>query len=193
MILVKYPNLADQIIQLSEDGTTFEYEPELNYQEESSKKQQQKKKPSSMHDVSPEKGPKETNTTISQSQNPIAFTLEARYETAAADPRDYRRGELGAYNYYFTSLGYMKLSLTIFLVLLYIFFKSFTRQSFQHFPVCEWINMTDVLCFPEIWLEWWTASNVDHPNNRLGYWIGVFAVFGVLSILSLILACWYVR
>jgi hypothetical protein len=45
----------------------------------------------------------------------------------------------------------------------------------------------------EIWLEWWTASNVDQPNNRLGYWIGVYALFGALAILSLILACWYVE
>lgn len=44
----------------------------------------------------------------------------------------------------------------------------------------------------EIWLEWWTASNVDHPNNRLGYWIGVYAVFGFLAVFSLITASWFV-
>jgi hypothetical protein len=44
----------------------------------------------------------------------------------------------------------------------------------------------------EIWLEWWTASNVDHPNNRLGYWIGVYAVFGFLAVFSLIAASWFV-
>jgi hypothetical protein len=45
----------------------------------------------------------------------------------------------------------------------------------------------------EIWLDWWTESNVDHPNNRLGYWIGEYALFGALEIPSLILACWYVN
>ncbi|KAI3103888.1 hypothetical protein CBS147331_7492 [Penicillium roqueforti] len=105
---------------------------------------------------------------ISISQNPFAFALEARFETAASDPRDPRKGELGAYKYHFASLGFRKLGLAVFLVVSYVFFSS----------------------FPQIWLEWWTASNVDHPNNRLGYWIGVYAVFGFLAVFSLITASW---
>ncbi|ODA76961.1 hypothetical protein RJ55_07478 [Drechmeria coniospora] len=42
--------------------------------------------------------------------------------------------------------------------------------------------------FPSIWLQWWTNSNAQHPNERLGYWLGVFAALAGLTILGCALA-----
>jgi hypothetical protein len=77
--------------------------------------------------------PLEQNS-IRLAANPVAFALEARFETAATDPRDRRKGELGAYLYYFSSLGRRKLSLSVGLVLSFVFFSSFPRQSLLHIP-----------------------------------------------------------
>ncbi|KUM61871.1 hypothetical protein ACN42_g5227 [Penicillium freii] len=151
---VKNPGLFDQIITFGGDGTVLERKSPADAENNSEKP------------IGPGKIPIEAP--ISISQNPFAFALEARFETAASDPRDRRKGELGAYKYYFASLGFRKLGLAVFLVVSYVFFSS----------------------FPQIWLQWWTASNVDHPNNRLGYWIGVYAVFGFLAVFSLIAASW---
>ncbi|CAI7566126.1 unnamed protein product [Penicillium crustosum] len=151
---VKNVSLFDQIITLDGDGTVLERKSPADAEKKSD------------NPIGPGKLPIEAP--ISISQNPFAFALEARFETAASDPRDRRKGELGAYKYYFASLGFRKLGLAVFLVVSYVFFS----------------------LFPQIWLEWWTASNVDHPNNRLGYWIGVYAVFGFLAVFSLIAASW---
>ncbi|CAI7625641.1 unnamed protein product [Penicillium manginii] len=153
---VKNSSLFDQIITLNSDGTVLERRSPVDADRISE------------DPIAPGKHPNEAP--ISISRNPFAFALEARFETSASDPRDRRRGELGAYKYYFASLGYRKLALAVLLVVSYVFFSS----------------------FPQIWLEWWTASNVDHPNNRLGYWIGVYAVFGFLAVFSLIAASWFV-
>ncbi|KAF9246828.1 hypothetical protein DTO027I6_9803 [Penicillium roqueforti] len=151
---VENSSLFDQIITLGGDTTVLERKSHADAMKNSEKP------------IGPGKLPIEAP--ISISQNPFAFALEARFETAASDPRDPRKGELGAYKYHFASLGFRKLGLAVFLVVSYVFFSS----------------------FPQIWLEWWTASNVDHPNNRLGYWIGVYAVFGFLAVFSLITASW---
>lgn len=39
-----------------------------------------------------------------------------------------------------------------------------------------------------IWVQWWTNSNIGHPNERLGYWLGVFAALGVLAVISCVVA-----
>ncbi|KAH8881037.1 P-loop containing nucleoside triphosphate hydrolase protein [Thozetella sp. PMI_491] len=44
--------------------------------------------------------------------------------------------------------------------------------------------------FPNIWVEWWAADNEAHPNDRLGYWLGVYAALGGLAIICLFVSCW---
>ncbi|KAJ5484697.1 ABC multidrug transporter [Penicillium diatomitis] len=152
---VKYQNLADQVITLRGDGRLFDFESPIIPDGDLSEKI-----------VTSIKRP--TQEDPKMMQNPFAFALESRFETTATGPRDRRKGDLGAYLYYFASLGRKRLGLSISLVLSLVFFSN----------------------FPQIWLEWWTAFNVDQPNNRLGYWIGLYALFGALAIISLILACW---
>ncbi|RCI10632.1 hypothetical protein L249_4464 [Ophiocordyceps polyrhachis-furcata BCC 54312] len=30
--------------------------------------------------------------------------------------------------------------------------------------------------FPSVWLQWWTNANAERPNERIGYWLGVYGV-----------------
>jgi hypothetical protein len=115
IILVKNSSLFDQIITLNSDGTVLERRSPVDADRISE------------DPIAPGKHPNEAP--ISISRNPFAFALEARFETSASDPRDRRRGELGAYKYYFASLGYRKLALAVLLVVSYVFFSSFPRES----------------------------------------------------------------
>ena len=45
--------------------------------------------------------------------------------------------------------------------------------------------------FLGIWVKWWAEANELHPNEKIGFYLGVYAALGVLAIISLILACWY--
>ncbi|OBT64152.1 hypothetical protein VE03_06254 [Pseudogymnoascus sp. 23342-1-I1] len=44
------------------------------------------------------------------------------------------------------------------------------------------------MTFPSVWLQWWVNANADHPNDRVGYWLGVFGALGVVTILGCALA-----
>lgn len=114
-MVVKNVSLFDQIITLDGDGTVLERKSPADAEKKSD------------NPIGPGKLPIEAP--ISISQNPFAFALEARFETAASDPRDRRKGELGAYKYYFASLGFRKLGLAVFLVVSYVFFSLFPRES----------------------------------------------------------------
>lgn len=103
--VAKHQSLADQVISLRGDGRMLDR----------------------VSIVASNKLPNKGS--IPLAQNPVAFALEARFETAATDPRDRRKGELDAYLYYFASLGRRKLSLSIGLVLSFVFFSNFPRQS----------------------------------------------------------------
>ncbi|KAF3480026.1 ABC transporter [Arthroderma uncinatum] len=38
--------------------------------------------------------------------------------------------------------------------------------------------------FPSLWLQWWTNSNATHPNERIGYWLGVYGALAMVTILG---------
>ncbi|KAB8201929.1 hypothetical protein BDV34DRAFT_237247 [Aspergillus parasiticus] len=40
-----------------------------------------------------------------------------------------------------------------------------------------------------IWVEKWANSNVDHPNERLGYWLGIYAFIAVMATSTLVTSC----
>ncbi|GJN69161.1 hypothetical protein PLICBS_003208 [Purpureocillium lilacinum] len=42
--------------------------------------------------------------------------------------------------------------------------------------------------FPSIWVQWWTNANAEYPNDRLGYYLGVFAGLGLLTVIGCTLA-----
>jgi ATP-binding cassette, subfamily C (CFTR/MRP), member 1 len=45
--------------------------------------------------------------------------------------------------------------------------------------------------FLAVWLKFWTDANAEEPNQRAGYYIGVYAAFQVLGVMSNALLIWY--
>ncbi|KAF2500059.1 hypothetical protein BU16DRAFT_578086 [Lophium mytilinum] len=43
--------------------------------------------------------------------------------------------------------------------------------------------------FPNLWVKWWAKYNTEHPNERITYYLSIYAFLGVLAISSLVLAC----
>ncbi|KAF4592615.1 ABC transporter [Ophiocordyceps camponoti-floridani] len=42
--------------------------------------------------------------------------------------------------------------------------------------------------FPSVWLQWWTNANAEHPNERIGYWLGVYGVLAACTLIGCVLA-----
>ncbi|KAK8148806.1 hypothetical protein G3M48_009107 [Beauveria asiatica] len=40
------------------------------------------------------------------------------------------------------------------------------------------------LRFPSIWLQWWANANESHPNERIRYWLGVYATIAATAFLG---------
>ncbi|KAJ5587013.1 P-loop containing nucleoside triphosphate hydrolase protein [Penicillium hispanicum] len=77
-------------------------------------------------------------------------------------------GDLSVYKYYFQTIGWPLLSLGTACCVLFIF----------------------SLTFPQIWLQWWTTANEKRPNEDIGYWLGGYVTFGLLTLLSTFVANW---
>ncbi|OJJ42489.1 hypothetical protein ASPZODRAFT_105215 [Penicilliopsis zonata CBS 506.65] len=91
-------------------------------------------------------------------------------ELEAPPPQDGRRtGDMSVYWYYMQILGIWR------------------SLVFVLFICCYVVGVT----FPSIWVEWWTAANASHPNARLGYWLGIYAMIAVMAVISLVIACWH--
>jgi hypothetical protein len=43
-----------------------------------------------------------------------------------------------------------------------------------------------------IWVKWWAASNVQHPYERSGYYMGMYVMLGAVALITLCISCWYV-
>ncbi len=43
-----------------------------------------------------------------------------------------------------------------------------------------------------VWLQWWTQANEDHPNEDIGYWLGVYVALGMVTLLGCAFADLYV-
>ncbi|KHN96132.1 ABC transporter [Metarhizium album ARSEF 1941] len=44
------------------------------------------------------------------------------------------------------------------------------------------------MTFPSVWMQWWTNANAENPNERTGYWLGVYGALAALTILGCALA-----
>ncbi|PHH89568.1 hypothetical protein CDD83_5759 [Cordyceps sp. RAO-2017] len=42
--------------------------------------------------------------------------------------------------------------------------------------------------FPSVWLQWWTNANATEPNERIGYWLGVYGVLAAVTMIGCTLA-----
>lgn len=41
-----------------------------------------------------------------------------------------------------------------------------------------------------LWLNIWTASNEKDPDSRVGYYIGIYVLFGVLNVAFMAMEFW---
>ena len=81
-----------------------------------------------------------------------------------------RTGDLAIYIYYAKSVGWFAVVIFIVAMCAYVF----------------------CISFPQIWLGWWAAANAQRPNQNLGYYLGIYALLGVVGLVSLIISCWQI-
>ncbi|KAL9585492.1 MAG: hypothetical protein Q9212_001498, partial [Teloschistes hypoglaucus] len=81
-----------------------------------------------------------------------------------------RTGDLSIYAYYARSVGWFSVITFIVAISTYVF----------------------CISFPQIWLGWWAASNARNDDQNLGYWLGIYALLGVIGLISLIISCWQI-
>jgi len=43
----------------------------------------------------------------------------------------------------------------------------------------------------DLWVTWWAADSQRHPNSKLGYWIGLYALFSFAVAIFMSAAVWY--
>jgi ATP-binding cassette subfamily C (CFTR/MRP) protein 1 len=79
-----------------------------------------------------------------------------------------RTGDTAVYTYYIRAIGWIPTLLFVTAIGCFIF--------------CQ--------AFPSIWINWWADANEDHPNERLGYWLGIYAMLGGLALIFLLAGCW---
>ncbi|KAJ5960301.1 uncharacterized protein N7479_007451 [Penicillium vulpinum] len=79
-----------------------------------------------------------------------------------------RTGDWTVYRFYFQNIGWPLLSVFFACCVLFIL----------------------GLSFPQIWLQWWTHANEQHPNEDVYYWLGVYAALGCFSLLITFIGTW---
>ncbi|KAL4798804.1 P-loop containing nucleoside triphosphate hydrolase protein [Aspergillus venezuelensis] len=81
-----------------------------------------------------------------------------------------QNGDFSVYRYYASVSGKRFAVATLILTLLWCFFREFST----------------------IWIDWWTDVNAEHPNSKVGMYLGVYVFFGILETVLLVLVCWLV-
>ncbi|SPJ75456.1 related to multidrug resistance protein [Fusarium torulosum] len=96
----------------------------------------------------------------------------AALDAALIDPEEVsanrRTGDVAIYMYYIRAIGWIPTMVFVLAICAYIFCQS----------------------FPTIWLNWWAAANAKEPFTKLGYYLGIYAMLGGLSIFFLVLSTW---
>ncbi|TVY44056.1 ABC transporter [Lachnellula occidentalis] len=79
-----------------------------------------------------------------------------------------RTGDIAVYLYYIKAVGWIPTLIFVIAISAFIF----------------------CLSFPSIWVKWWATSNAKAPNEKLGYYLGIYGLLGGLAMISLIVSCW---
>lgn len=98
----------------------------------------------------------------------LQFDSSNRTEDDVQAEANRRTGDTAIYFYYIDSVGWIPTIIFIVSMVIFIFGIS----------------------FPTIWVKMWAEYNDSHPNDRLGYWLGIYAMFGALALFFLIVSCW---
>ncbi|OHE98210.1 ABC transporter [Colletotrichum orchidophilum] len=80
-----------------------------------------------------------------------------------------KNGEKSVYEYYLKNASWKAVTLYSIAVVVWIFFSEFST----------------------VWVKWWSEANAVGANTSVGYYLGIFALFGVLGTLGASLAAWF--
>ncbi|KAJ0162521.1 Canalicular multispecific organic anion transporter 2 [Colletotrichum tanaceti] len=107
-------------------------------------------------------------TSIEQTATP---THEGESRQVQKPHTDIRRknGEKAVYGYYLKNAGWKAVTLYSMSVVMWIFFSEFST----------------------VWVKWWSEANSVKANASVGYYLGIYALFGVLGTLGASLAAWF--
>lgn len=118
------------------------------------------------HDSSPSISGSSRRSSSPDDENDAAIAASA--SQAKANEMSRATGDAKIYLYYVRSVGWKAALLFVVAITGFVF----------------------CLSFPNIWVQWWAAANEDEPNNRLGYWLGIYGMLGGLAIVCLFVSCW---
>ncbi|KAF2200883.1 canalicular multispecific organic anion transporter 1 [Delitschia confertaspora ATCC 74209] len=79
-----------------------------------------------------------------------------------------RTGDHSIYLFYVNTVGWMATIIFVVSITIFIFGQS----------------------FPTLWVKWWAAYNNQYPNERLGYYLGIYGMLGALALIFLLISCW---
>ncbi|RGP66062.1 hypothetical protein FSPOR_6888 [Fusarium sporotrichioides] len=116
----------------------------------------------------PGSGPDSTLAPLPESSAAVLADLDMALIESEQDDAGRRSGDMAIYMYYMHAIGWIPTLVFVLAICAYIF--------------CQ--------CFPTIWLNWWAAANAKEPFTRLGYYLGIYAMLGALSIVFLVLSTW---
>ncbi|KAF2020289.1 ABC transporter [Aaosphaeria arxii CBS 175.79] len=79
-----------------------------------------------------------------------------------------RTGDAAIYLFYVRSVGWVPTIIFIVSITIFIFGQ----------------------LFPTWWVKEWAAYNATHPNQNLGFYLGIYGMLGGVALLFLIISCW---
>ncbi|GKZ84939.1 hypothetical protein AnigIFM56816_010499 [Aspergillus niger] len=77
-------------------------------------------------------------------------------------------GDLSIYLYYVKAIGWIPTIIFIVAIASFVF----------------------CISFPSIWVNWWASSNEAEPGKHTGYYLGIYAMLGVIGMICLMVGCW---
>ncbi|QPC67918.1 hypothetical protein HYE67_010149 [Fusarium culmorum] len=124
--------------------------------------------PDGTRSKAPSSGPASSSAPVPESSAAALAELDMELTESKKDGAGRRSGDVAIYMYYMNAIGWIPTMVFVLAICAYIFCQS----------------------FPTIWLNWWAAANAKEPFTRLGYYLGVYAMLGALSIIFLVLSTW---
>jgi ATP-binding cassette subfamily C (CFTR/MRP) protein 1 len=97
-----------------------------------------------------------------------------------------RTGDVAIYRYYIGSVGWIPTMIFIVSCSIFIFGISFPCKSSLLLP--RWYVADHAVL--AIWVKLWAEYNEKHPNQRLGFYLGIYSMLGAISFLFLSISCW---
>ncbi|KAJ5740408.1 P-loop containing nucleoside triphosphate hydrolase protein [Penicillium malachiteum] len=93
---------------------------------------------------------------------------ELNLDRDEVDHTSRQTGDWLVYLYYFQNIGWPLLSLCL---------------------ACSMLFIAGLI-FPQLWLQWWSRANEQHPNEDIGYWLGGYAALAILTLIASFFANW---